>query len=97
MTRKRLYLLLGCVSLVLCAVCLILFLPDKGPQKPAAVRQATTQVAERGSTHTETYESPIDFAVLKDVNEDIYAWLYIPGTEINHPVLQNETGEYDYC
>ncbi len=96
MTRKRLYLLMGTVCLILCAVCLILFLPKRGPAKPPAVRQATLQVAERGSAHTAAYESPIDFRVLKNVNEDIYAWLYIPGTEINHPVLQSPSGDYDY-
>ena len=96
MTRRQLYLLLGTVSLVLCIVCLILFLPDRGPQKPLVVRQATTQVAERGSVRTEAYESPIDFQALQELNEDIYAWLYIPGSEINHPVLQSSNGDYDY-
>ena len=35
------------------------------------------------------YESPVDFAALQAENADIYAWLYIPDTDINYPVLQS--------
>ena len=34
--------------------------------------------------------------MLEAMNEDIYAWLYIPGTDINHPVLQSVRGDNDY-
>ncbi|MBS5450912.1 MAG: sortase [Coriobacteriia bacterium] len=34
-------------------------------------------------------DNPIDFAALQEDNEDIYAWLYIPNTSINLPVLQS--------
>ncbi len=34
-------------------------------------------------------DNPIDFAALQEDNEDIYAWLYIPNTGINLPVLQS--------
>jgi sortase B len=34
-------------------------------------------------------ENPIDFSTLKLENQDIYAWIYIPNTEVNHPVLQH--------
>ena len=36
------------------------------------------------------YESPIDFASLQQSNPDIYAWLTIPGTEVNYPLVQNQ-------
>lgn len=31
---------------------------------------------------------PIDFAALKEKNPDVYAWISIPGTAIDYPVLQ---------
>lgn len=35
---------------------------------------------------------PIDFAALKEKNPDVYAWISIPGTAIDYPVLQREKG-----
>lgn len=40
--------------------------------------------------------SPIDFPALKKINPDIYAWITIPGTRIDYPILQKETGPQDY-
>lgn len=37
----------------------------------------------------------IDFGVLKAENPDIFAWIYIPGTEIDCPVLQSQEAD-DY-
>ena len=36
----------------------------------------------------------IDFKKLKEVNSDIAAWLYAPGTPINYPVVQCADDEY---
>ena len=41
------------------------------------------------------YVSPIEFDALKTVNEDIYAWLEIPGTGVSYPVLQRP-GDDEY-
>lgn len=44
---------------------------------------------------TVIYRQPvIDFAGLQKENPDIYAWIEIPGTEIDYPVLQNEEDNY---
>ena len=42
-------------------------------------------------------EKTVDFAELKEnTNEDIYAWIYIPDTKIDYPVLQHPTDNYYY-
>ena len=41
-------------------------------------------------------DAQIDFAVLKEENPDIFAWIYIPGTEIDDPVLQSEEADDFY-
>ena len=37
----------------------------------------------------------INWKKLKKENEDIYAWIYIPGTDVDYPILQHPT-ENDY-
>ncbi len=34
-------------------------------------------------------DKSLDFTTLKEQNEDIYSWIYIPGTKIDYPVLQD--------
>ena len=36
-----------------------------------------------------TIKIPIDFDELKAVNKDIYAWITIPDTNIDYPILQS--------
>lgn len=42
-------------------------------------------------------DSRIDFAALKEENPDIFAWLYIPDTRIDCPVLQDSQSDDYYC
>lgn len=96
---RKVYLGGGIVCLLLSALLVFLSLPKKAPEKPQLVKEATAAVAERGvdlPTEDEGYVSPVDFEALSRMNEDIYAWLYIPGTEINHPILQSQHGDNDY-
>lgn len=41
-------------------------------------------------------DKPIDFYELREINPEIFAWLYIPGTEINYPVLQSGQSDTFY-
>lgn len=38
----------------------------------------------------------VDFAMLQEKNPDIFAWLYIPGTDIDLPVLQSHISDEYY-
>ena len=33
----------------------------------------------------------VDFDALAEINPDIYAWLWVPGTDINYPILQSSS------
>lgn len=38
----------------------------------------------------------IDFASAQAMNPDVYAWIWIPGTNIDYPILQSETEDDAY-
>lgn len=48
------------------------------------------------STAETAKNAQIDFAALKAENPDIFAWIYIPGTKIDYPVLQSEEADDFY-
>lgn len=55
-----------------------------------SVKEASGIVAESAK------DAQVDFAALKAENPDIFAWLYIPGTQIDYPVLQSEEADDFY-
>lgn len=64
---------------------------------------ATEAIEAQQSTETdvlvqlgiEVPEKNLDWDVLTEENEDIYAWIYIPNTQVDYPILQHPT-ENDY-
>ena len=64
-------------------------LEEMADETEAAVEGAET---ESPATEAETAADlviPVDFKELEEVNPDIYAWITIPGTAIDYPVVQN--------
>lgn len=41
-------------------------------------------------------EIPINFDELEEINQDIYAWIKIPGTNIDYPIVQHPTNDEYY-
>ena len=41
-------------------------------------------------------DNPIDFNEVRSKNNDVYAWLYVPGTEVNVPILQSPADDTYY-
>lgn len=42
------------------------------------------------------FQCPIDFESLWETNQDVYAWITIPGTAIDYPILQHEADDSYY-
>lgn len=45
-------------------------------------------------TESEAEEKTIDFEELRKINEDIVAWIQIPGIDVDYPVVHGEDNEY---
>lgn len=70
---------------------------EKEEKKPAShePEQETVQIKETVIKNTVIEESfGVQWKNLKEINEDIVAWIEIPGADISYPVVQAEDNEY---
>ncbi len=49
-----------------------------------------------GLAYETAKDGKIDFAALQKENPDIFAWIYVPGTEVDFPVLQSPVSDDFY-
>lgn len=63
------------------------------PTTPSASASASTTST---ATSQKLEANPINFSELQSQNEDVYAWLYIPGTEVSYAVVQHPTDNSFY-
>lgn len=71
--------------------------------------ETSSSQATEGSSAPELTENPIDFPALQEANPDIYAWIKVPNTDVDYPIVQaspdkaenyylhrNPEGEYEF-
>ena len=58
------------------------------------VSEVDNEIDETNAIKETEYVSVIDFAVLDSQNPDVVAWIQIPGTQINYPVVQGKDNDY---
>ena len=59
----------------------------------------TTEADSEKETETETEplpDNPIDFSEQMALNDEIYAWMRIPGTNVDYPILQSRNDDLYY-
>lgn len=59
-------------------------------------KEVEEQIKEPMTEEEQKDQIPIDFASLKETNEDIYAWIDIPDTNIHYPIVQSQTDDSYY-
>ncbi len=109
MSKRKTVFYFGVLSLAVCAAAC--GTADSGEQKSvqetASIQESTKametespkpgQPAEKtGNLGESAADGQIDFAMLQEQNPDIFAWLYIPGTGIDLPVLQSPVSDEYY-
>ncbi len=97
-------ILVGC--LLYLAMCTPLF--SKDPGRPEDADTVTLPPVTTGEPQTETEDdtteteepelpdNPVNFAKQQTVNDEIYAWIYVPNTNVNYPILQSEIDDLYY-
>lgn len=90
------------ISVLVIAACIIvivnMYMPDDNDmseyKKTTAETSSTTESTEE-TTEPELPENPIDFDTLQEENSDIYAWITVPNTLVDYPVLQSDADTSD--
>lgn len=62
---------------------------EEAVNEPEPEEEPESQQPETKEPAKEPVEIPIDFKSLQAQNPDVYAWIQVPGTEIDYPILQN--------
>ena len=100
MTKKRMTILIVSLLIVAVGVGYITYYFTKKAAEDKAYRelqkQVTVEYQEPEPEPEAPYVSPIDFNKLWEVNQDVYAWIDIPGTEIQYPILQHRYDDIYY-
>ncbi|MCM1155773.1 MAG: class B sortase [Roseburia sp.] len=66
------------------------------PDEDMAAEPESAAAEAAGIANESAEDTQIDFALLKEENPDIFAWIYIPGTGIDYPILQSEEADDFY-
>ena len=96
--KKRVGKILFWLCIVVCVlgvayIAIYYFRKDKNEDVYQKVQK---QVEEKKQEEDAEDEIPIDFASLKETNPDIYAWIEIPDTNVNYPIVQSADDDSYY-
>ena len=70
---------------------------DRAAQQQASTPEpATPEQVQPAQPEDSRVQNPINFAELKEQNSEVYAWIYVPGTDVNLPVVQSTTDDNFY-
>lgn len=100
--KKRVTCIAVLVIVAVCAIGYIIYYNwklDRNEEQYEELRQTETVVEAIVVQDTEQEETIYceqiyDFEELQETNEDIYAWIIVPGTQVDYPILQSGTDNY---
>lgn len=69
-------------------------LPETEAQREEPKETMQKEKTQAAWNETEAYVPAVNFTALHTENPDVVAWIQIPGTQINYPVVQGTDNEY---
>ena len=97
---KKRYLIGILICIVLAAILFWRFLrpsvPTSQPLVPPAVHSSASESESVSASEPDLPLTPVDFEEQQKINDDIYAWLTVPGTVVDYPVLQHKSDDTYY-
>lgn len=108
MKSKKVWKAVYVLLIVLCLLCIagmVWYLRNDQKEEQAAEEQQEVlqeeyveeiQPEAEKPVETQKADLPIDFEGLWEINPEIYAWIRIPDTNIDYPVLQHEEEDQSY-
>lgn len=95
MSKKKIVLLIIAIILLIASLTLFLLAYFDGRFNFSQYKNPETSSAIQSTVSSEEIilvDNPINFEELKATNSDIYAWINIPNTKVDYPILQSEVG-----
>lgn len=80
-----------CAVILACSIAIAVILGGRENKKAESNSDISSNIVT-----AETVDKPVDFEKLWQTNEDIYAWIRVPNTNIDYPVLQHKTDDEFY-
>ena len=99
--KKNIWKIIYVLLVAACLVCIgaMVWYLQRDHAEEEAVQQQQEEIVEQyvsEEAEVELAELPIDFEGLQAINPEIYAWIEIPDTNINYPILQHEGEDQSY-
>lgn len=95
---KRTYLIVISLLIVIAFISLVLFLKsfnsDNPSYDPFVSEGESTDFGDNDEGIGALLEIPVNFEELWKTNTDVYAWINIPDTNIDYPILQSDDNTY---
>lgn len=94
--KRRRFLIIIAIILILAGLAMIgqkyvdTYLSSKEQKELSSIATIATSVSQKKIT------CPIDFDTLQKTNDEIYAWLKVPGTKVDHPLVQSKVSDDFY-